>query len=229
MIAARRVFGRSGVLYFAKLLCRKKKHSSFRIFLLCCTSKVVFSCCCLLLPRDFTGVWQSNCLHPLRWTCLGTKRMQEVTARLDLSCLSSANPSSAVLLTALSAATSHGFLRWNFSSLWDLVSCQCPLGSSNIQATSLVPGPLSKVGTLVFVLFPRSSQRQICPCLQQESYCRKSSGSHLLCAAGDTLEHWGPCLWLARSLRAKGNLHLYLHSAPKARSSDTCPGLHFPQ
>lgn len=115
------------------------------------------------------------------------------------------------------------------SSLWDLVSCQCPLGSSNTQTTSLVPGPLSEVGTLVFVLFPCSLQRQICPCLQQESLFRKSSGSHLLCAAGDTLEHWGPCLWLARSLRAKGHLHLYLHSVPKARSSHTCPGLHFPQ
>lgn len=50
----------------------------------------------------------------LAWAQKGCKK---IIVRLNLSCLSSANPSSAVLLTALSAATSHGFLRWNFFSL----------------------------------------------------------------------------------------------------------------
>lgn len=73
---------------------------------------------------------------PIAFALLGRENNSTITLRLLLSCLSSTNPSLPVFLTALSATSSNGFLRWSFLPFWSLVTCQCPPGFSHLPSTS---------------------------------------------------------------------------------------------
>lgn len=79
------------------------------------------------------------------------KKNSKSILKLLLSCLSSTNPSLPVFLRALLAANSNGFLRWSFL-FWNLVTCQCPPGFSNLLSMSPVKS-LRKAATLALSWF----------------------------------------------------------------------------